>query len=1117
MDDFELITESIRISGDDRVEFEAQPCGCKPTKEGNVICIDSRCINFATQIECTRCGPNCGNKRLTNKEYSQLEVRSTFPKGHGIFASNAISEGSLVGEYLGEIINSKELERRVGDMNDRGEQHMYVMALQGKTYVDSRHKGSLIRFMNHSCDPNCTLERWTVRGRVRLAIFAVRDIAEGEEITVDYNWRLSGRPPTRCYCRTPSCRGFLEVFNNEEITAMLSRRGVWVSCRERLVNATKGDSLETAQPVNGIFNRDGSINSENFVGKHLKVWYDDTKQYSETRVEKYLGSGRFVLYDILRNYSYEEADLEKADANWYYLDESVAASISKKRPNGSQGGDNPDNDENAMDTDGDDLRGFPVIAAAPVVSSMQKRPRLNEPLEALPAIVTQNFRVRYKLAAYLALNDWRKGINCLHIDGLLDQQKSIPLIIEQFLAHIKAVYGLRTARRVIDSSSRGHPYSFEVEVQGDADAVSSFKGALFHAQESVAEAEAKEIAERRDLLLQKAGITLLHDWRQRPLLTPSFSTNFFLNSSPLILSGEGVVQDGLESVAAKLLATIAQIMFQQNPGTYRKNQGFAVSYDSIPQLILGRAVADQADSMSTSGPVLVGGRKQYDLSRELDRDLFTLLHSLCSKLNLFPTVSMCAMMLLTRYLQANQLNERAIARERIQWVSACLIVAQQVHSFPRFAGFVSNSNNSSQAPVMPSFKHKSIKKLVRTAMAILQHRDIDDVDVNVVDAMIPIVLEKCEYIFSKGLHGDLYVSDVFLSFGAQFLFGKISPLSSTLPSSLSAEAKQQKKEEFELKKKEYKQQMVLWQMWLNLREETFCFLWWLRIQTGPSFFVGCSWDELQSAALFILYALQRSMDSDGNFPIDPNTNVSSKRQHDFYERVINKFFLFVMKKMASLNASSFSGIAQSLVLLAHGLGATLLAAMSVTTAGTFLSELLQTMPPCALSVSTLQRLRSFFLSEEITNDQNKRDITAQHLRLRVEVNTLHDMQLLQEQLFKEVSVLHHMPPSTQNNFQPVRLVPLSEAAMQVTSTIPIGANASPEIDNLSNSQPSLQLHPLIERESENNKTVNEVRTPTTPSYASFSNNSDATATDALPSTHTIDISCLAARIVSKVW
>lgn len=40
----------------------------------------------------------------------------------------------------------------------------YIMELDNGLYVDGKHKGSNSRFINHSCDPNCELQRWVVKG-----------------------------------------------------------------------------------------------------------------------------------------------------------------------------------------------------------------------------------------------------------------------------------------------------------------------------------------------------------------------------------------------------------------------------------------------------------------------------------------------------------------------------------------------------------------------------------------------------------------------------------------------------------------------------------------------------------------------------------------------------------------------------------------------------------------------------------------------------------------------------------------------------------------------------------------------------------------------------------------
>lgn len=76
--------------------------------------------------------------------------------------------------------------------------HLFVMELKDNCFIDSRKKASISRFINHSCEPNCTIEIWTVKHRLKAAIFALKDIPHGTELTFDYQWAPSeGRPPTR--------------------------------------------------------------------------------------------------------------------------------------------------------------------------------------------------------------------------------------------------------------------------------------------------------------------------------------------------------------------------------------------------------------------------------------------------------------------------------------------------------------------------------------------------------------------------------------------------------------------------------------------------------------------------------------------------------------------------------------------------------------------------------------------------------------------------------------------------------------------------------------------------------------------------------------------------------
>jgi hypothetical protein len=68
--------------------------------------------------------------------------------------------------------------------------------------------GSIARFANHSCSPNCEFQKWTVDGLQRMCMFPLRTIKAGEEITYDYNFQcfnLQAQQP--CYCESPKCRG----------------------------------------------------------------------------------------------------------------------------------------------------------------------------------------------------------------------------------------------------------------------------------------------------------------------------------------------------------------------------------------------------------------------------------------------------------------------------------------------------------------------------------------------------------------------------------------------------------------------------------------------------------------------------------------------------------------------------------------------------------------------------------------------------------------------------------------------------------------------------------------------------------------------------------------------
>lgn len=64
--------------------------------------------------------------------------------------------------------------------------------LETNKIVDARIYGGMSRFCNHSCEPNCTTEKWMVNGELRAAVIAIKNIKPGDPVTFNYQWKTVG-------------------------------------------------------------------------------------------------------------------------------------------------------------------------------------------------------------------------------------------------------------------------------------------------------------------------------------------------------------------------------------------------------------------------------------------------------------------------------------------------------------------------------------------------------------------------------------------------------------------------------------------------------------------------------------------------------------------------------------------------------------------------------------------------------------------------------------------------------------------------------------------------------------------------------------------------------------
>ena len=186
---------------------------------------DSDCINRATKMECVgdcACGSACQNQRFQRCEYANVSVIKTEKKGHGLRTNTDLRPGDFIFEYIGEVINEPQFRRRMLAYDEQGIKHFYFMSLSKGEFVDATKKGNLGRFCNHSCNPNCYVDKWVVGDKLRMGIFAEKNIKAGEELVFNYNVDRYGANPQPCYCGESNCTGFIGGKTQTERATKLS-------------------------------------------------------------------------------------------------------------------------------------------------------------------------------------------------------------------------------------------------------------------------------------------------------------------------------------------------------------------------------------------------------------------------------------------------------------------------------------------------------------------------------------------------------------------------------------------------------------------------------------------------------------------------------------------------------------------------------------------------------------------------------------------------------------------------------------------------------------------------------------------------------------------------------
>lgn len=185
------------------------------------------------------CSMSCPNRVVERGRTVPLQIFRTPDRGWGVHAQAAIKKGQFVDRYYGEIITSAEADRRRTAAAFSQRKDVYLFALDKFTdpdsldarlrgpplEVDGEFQSGPTRFINHSCEPNLRIFARVGDHADKhihdLALFAIRDIPRGEELTFDYvdgvmTGDLAGMEEqeahgemAKCLCGSRKCRGYL--------------------------------------------------------------------------------------------------------------------------------------------------------------------------------------------------------------------------------------------------------------------------------------------------------------------------------------------------------------------------------------------------------------------------------------------------------------------------------------------------------------------------------------------------------------------------------------------------------------------------------------------------------------------------------------------------------------------------------------------------------------------------------------------------------------------------------------------------------------------------------------------------------------------------------------------
>ena len=132
-------------------------------------------------------------------------------RGWGLKTEKRLEKGQLIGKFVGELTPELTCRQNLNLMRIRNNHYHFMLPYGSDEYIDARRYGNLTRFINSSCEPNCSVvQKSDGYSEESLEIVATCPIEKGTEICINYFIYGLEKDPNfasgfSCRCGRPSC------------------------------------------------------------------------------------------------------------------------------------------------------------------------------------------------------------------------------------------------------------------------------------------------------------------------------------------------------------------------------------------------------------------------------------------------------------------------------------------------------------------------------------------------------------------------------------------------------------------------------------------------------------------------------------------------------------------------------------------------------------------------------------------------------------------------------------------------------------------------------------------------------------------------------------------------